>query len=299
MKRSILAGSVTALFCLGFATPLLAAPPTATDTVSHPSSVDKNISAAKPAEKCLSDLHAFDSQMQKDGYWLGSSGYGYGYPMGGAGYGYRHPMMDGRPEATATGYQNVRPGYEVRMLITSANILARHGKQQACEDVLATTRDIYKLYVADLHSSGVRMADVPGWQRQQLAAAQPITSKNTSFRSDELLGTDVRDPQNEALGSIDDLVMSPQSGKIAYLVIGRGGIFGIGEKYVPVPWEAFKITPNASLLVLNTTKDVLDAAPRVSNDQFAKSGQFDQESQKVDAYWKAHLSDKSTTGSKN
>ena len=233
MKRSILAGSVTALFCLGFATPLLAAPPTATDTVSHPSSVDKNISAAKPAEKCLSDLHAFDSQMQKDGYWLGSSGYGYGYPMGGAGYGYRHPMMDGRPEATATplspqsdrhefrnsGYQNVRPGYEVRMLITSANILARHGKQQACEDVLATTRDIYKLYVADLHSSGVRMADVPGWQRQQLAAAQPITSKNTSFRSDELLGTDVRDPQNEALGSIDDLVMSPQSVSYTHLTL--------------------------------------------------------------------------------
>ena len=301
MKRSTLAGSMAACFYLGLSAPLLAAQPTATGTRSQPSLSEKKVADIKPAKhakQCLSDLRAFENQMVKDGYWLAGSGYGYGYPFDGYGSGYRHPMMDDRPVGITAGYLNARPGYEVRILIIAANILARHGQQKPCENVLATTRDIYKVYVADLHSGGARMADTLGWRRQQIAAAQPVTSKNTSFRSDELLGTDVRNPQNEALGSVEDLVTNPQTGKIAYLVIARGGIFGIDEKYVPVPWGDFKISPNANLLVLDTTKASVEGAPRVSKDQFTTHGQFEKESQKVDAYWKAHLSDKSTTGSK-
>jgi hypothetical protein len=58
------------------------------------------------------------------------------------GYGYGYPMSGGLAP-TATGYRDVRPGYEVRTLVAAANILARHGQQQQCEDVLATTRNIY------------------------------------------------------------------------------------------------------------------------------------------------------------
>jgi sporulation protein YlmC with PRC-barrel domain len=290
MKRSILTGSVTACLCLGLAAPLFAAPLPAAGTQAPPSPSEKNVSTTKPAEKCLSDLRAFDSQAEKDGYWLGGSGYAYGYPIGG----YLYPLRgDSAAAGAATRYENARPGYEVRILVAAANILARQGQQQPCEDVLATTRNIYKIYLADMHRMGVPKADLPGWRNQQIAAAQPVTSGNTSFRSDELIGTDVRDPQNEVLGSVDDLVLSPQTGAIAYLVIGRGGIFGIDEKYVPVPWDDFKVAPNVNLLVLDSTKGAMDAAPQVNKDQFATPGKFDQESQKVDAYWKAHLSNKS------
>lgn len=135
--------------------------------------------------------------MGKEGYWLGESVYGYGYPIAGFGYGYGYGSSMGHHPATgAAGYHTVRPGYEVRTLIASADILARHGQQQQCEDVLATTREIYKVYLADLHSGGASRADVPGWRQQQIAAAQPVTGKNTSYRSDELLGTGVRNPQN-------------------------------------------------------------------------------------------------------
>ena len=93
MKRSTLVGFRASCFllCLGLASPLLAAEPQAAGTANPPSSSPP----IKPAEKCLTDLRAFDSQMRKDGYWLGGSGYGYGYPMDGPGYGYGYPVVGG------------------------------------------------------------------------------------------------------------------------------------------------------------------------------------------------------------
>ena len=67
------------------------------------------------------------------------------------------------------------------------------------------------------------------------------------------------------------------------------------KNYVPVPWEDFKATPNASLLVLDSTKSAMEASPHVSHNQFATPGQFDQQSQKVDAYLETHLSSNSTS----
>ena len=184
----------------------------------------------------------------------------------------------------------MRPSYELRTLIASANILAQRGEQQLCEGELSTIRDIYKTYVADMHGNGMREVDGQSTQQKQIAAAKPVTTQTNAFRSDQLIGTDVRNAKNETLGSVHDLLMSPSTGAIAYLVIGRGGFFGIDEKYVPVPWGDFKVTQNLSLLVLDIPKSAMDDAPQVTDDQFAAPGKFDQESQKVDAYWKAQLS---------
>jgi sporulation protein YlmC with PRC-barrel domain len=104
-----------------------------------------------------------------------------------------------------------------------------------------------------------------------------------------LLDADVRNRKDEALGSVHDLVMDPQTGKIAFLIISRGGIFGIGEKFVPVPWADFKATENMNLLVLDTSKTAMQSAPELKNDVFAAPGQYGAESQAVDTYWKANL----------
>jgi len=295
MNRKPLVSSVTVCLWLGLATPLLAAQPVAGTAPIPPAPTQR--SAADASQKCLTDLQAFNSQTQKDGYWLGSSAYGFGFPMGGFGNseGYPAPQSRVRP---ANGYQTARSGYDVRMLLIAANILARHGQQQACEDVLATTSDIYKVYAADMQRHGLPKANISGWWQQQIAAAKPVIGENVSFRSDQLLGVEVRNSKDTSLGTVHDIVMNPLTGTIAYLVIGRGGIFGIDEKYVPVPWEAFKTATNVGLLVLDASKDVMGAAPQVKDDQFSVPGQFDQESQAVDTYWKAHLSASDAAGIK-
>lgn len=284
MKHSIPTLSSAALSAAACLLLGLAAPPAAAQTAA---AITPPAAAPKPAEACQADLRTFSGQLEHDGYWLGETGYGYGYPVYGY-YGYMGgSMMAG--DMGAGGYEGARPGYEVRTLIASAGVLARHGQQQQCEDVLASARGEYATYLADLKAWKAHPVDMPAWRQREIAAAQPVAQMPGALRSDELLGTDVRNQQNQVLGSVEDLVMSPKTGKIAYLMVERGGLFGIGEKYVPVPWGDFKATPGVKVLVLDATRDAMKAAPEVARDQYALPGQFDKESATVDAYWTAHL----------
>jgi hypothetical protein len=61
-------------------------------------------------------------------------------------------------------------------------------------------------------------------------------------------------------------------------------MFGIDEKYSPVPWTDFKSVSGSNLLVLTVTKAAMDSAPLVRKDPVDSPAQ----NQKVDAYWAAH-----------
>jgi len=288
MPRSVCLGLVATCFYVTMTGSLLAAPTANADATGTPAT-GTDAALAKPADACRSDLKNFSQQMAKGGYWVADDGDSLGYPVGAAGEG-----MDGRAtsesgvQARGPGYFSGRPGYEVRVLMASANILARHGQQEPCEGVLTETRELYKSYLLDLQRAGVTPVDLPGWRQRQIAAAVPVKGSNIAFRSDELLGVEVQSPDGAALGSVDDLALNPETGELGYLVIARGGFFGFDETRIPIPWDDFKATPNADLLVLDTTKSVLDAAPRVSKNASTVSANANSDSQRVDAYWKAN-----------
>jgi hypothetical protein len=48
--------------------------------------------------------------------------------------------------------------------------------------------------------------------------------------------------------------------------------------------------------VLDTTEAIMNSAPQVDNHQFGSAGGFAQQSQKVAAYWNAHLTKSGDVG---
>jgi sporulation protein YlmC with PRC-barrel domain len=270
---------MAAALCLSVAAAGLASPP------SHGAPV------AQPAGQCLGNLRAYDVLLQKNGYWLHGSGYGYDYPMPqqDAGAGTAAPAASAAGAPAGEDYWHVRPGYEVRTLIAAANVLAQRGKQQECESLLREARSIYNGYAAVPHAQEALKADGAERRGQQIAAAQPVGAFDATLRVDQLMGTEVSNPSNQGLGSVVDIVLNPRTGNIAYLLIGRGGFFGIDESYIPVPWKDFKTPPDTSLLVLDSTQKTMDAAPRVKDRHFSAQGDYGDDNAAADRYWKAQL----------
>jgi sporulation protein YlmC with PRC-barrel domain len=288
MTRATFVASLAASLTLGALTPYLAAEAAETQYVHRPENDAAAQADSKAAAECMSDLRDFDRRLQQGGEWQSGSGFGFGYPI----YDFGYPeggVLLGRGAGEARSYWRARPGYEVRTLVAAASILALHGKQRACEALLTESRDVYQRYAADLRTTNAVKPDQSGWRSRMIAAAEPVAAKGTAFRSDQLIGTEVVNPKTQDLGSVQDIVLSPNTDKIAYLVIGRGGVFGFDEKYVPVPWSAFKVTVGEGLLVLNATKADMDAAPQVPDREFSSSGDFALESAHVNAFWVSHI----------
>jgi hypothetical protein len=65
----------------------------------------------------------------------------------------------------------------------------------------------------------------------------------TLFPASRLNGADLLSPSGEALGSAVDAMIRCQDGRIAYLVVGQGGVGGVGETLYALPWDQVQLAP--------------------------------------------------------
>ena len=93
----------------------------------------------------------------------------------------------------------------------------------------------------------------------RLTAAQPLAQSNVS--GDAIIGTEVRNPQDQKLGSVKDIVMA--EGKMVGLVIARGGVLGMGTSYHQIDSAHAKITADAKTIVLDLADEQAKALPKV------------------------------------
>lgn len=98
-------------------------------------------------------------------------------------------------------------------------------------------------------------------------------TENTAFsgapmKASSMIGTNVVNLKHESLGDIKEMVIDPQTGKVAYAVVSFGGFFGLGEKLFAIPFSAFAYDASEKAYVLDVSKELLKAAPGFDADHW-------------------------------
>ena len=81
------------------------------------------------------------------------------------------------------------------------------------------------------------------------------------LKASQVIGFNVKNYQGEKLGQIEELMINPQDGRIAYAVLSVGGFLGMGDKLFAVPWEALTPMPEEQTFSLDVDKEKLAQAP--------------------------------------
>lgn len=113
--------------------------------------------------------------------------------------------------------------------------------------------------------------------------------------SKEIDDNKVHGSDDKDLGEIDEVIVAPREGAIAYVVLGSGGVLGMGEKTCALPWGIVQSSfDKDEKLVLKTpiVKDRLVKAPAYDSKDWKrmKSGAWVQELctyHSCDPYWTA------------
>lgn len=86
--------------------------------------------------------------------------------------------------------------------------------------------------------------------------------------SSSLVNTDVKNTENQDIGTITDLMIDITHGKIAYAVLSFGGFMGFGDKLFAIPWRALTVDTVDEKFVLNISKDMLEQAEGFDKDNW-------------------------------
>ncbi len=80
------------------------------------------------------------------------------------------------------------------------------------------------------------------------------------IRASKIIGAGVYSDPNTQIGTIDDLMLTPDN-KVALAIISVGGLIGIGGKLTAVPYTQIQRAADGKLLLPGASKESLSAQP--------------------------------------
>jgi sporulation protein YlmC with PRC-barrel domain len=86
--------------------------------------------------------------------------------------------------------------------------------------------------------------------------------------ADTLEGDKVVNTRGEDLGTIEDIMIDVQRGRVAYAVMSCGGFLGMGDKLFAIPWNALTLDANRHCFELDADQQRFENAPGFDKDHW-------------------------------
>jgi len=107
----------------------------------------------------------------------------------------------------------------------------------------------------------------PVGPEQQIAPAGPTAGDQPNLeKADRLVGLKVRDSRSTWLGTIREIVLTPDRRAVDYVVLSYGGVWGVPEKLFAIPWAQVQPGLGPEALTLNLDRRQLEQEKGLSRD---------------------------------
>ena len=110
------------------------------------------------------------------------------------------------------------------------------------------------------------------WERERALSDRqsmiPASRLGRVQKVSALMGTQVKNLQDEKLGKVENILVDIASGRVLAIVVSSGGFLGMGNELSAVPPTALHFTTDGKGLQIDSTKEEMAAAPHFKADQW-------------------------------
>lgn len=110
-----------------------------------------------------------------------------------------------------------------------------------------------------LMTPGLAQAQVAGSTVLGVAAAELREVATGWSAKRQVLGQPVFNDKNEKVGTVDDIIISPDKA-VSYAIVGAGGFLGVAKHDVAIPVDQFA-QADGKLVLAGATKEAIKAMP--------------------------------------
>lgn len=116
-------------------------------------------------------------------------------------------------------------------------------------------------------------------------SAGPLVLSSSTLQGDAIVT-----PDGDKLGSLKEIMLDLRSGSVAYAVLAKGGVMGVGERLFAVPWRLLTVDTDAKQLVLDVDPEMLENSAGFDADDWPSfsSEEWAEETHRrygVEPYW--------------